>query len=71
MSEKEGWDGNGQLRAQRCREWRWGKGMFVASSHGKKMEEREGWVRDEEEWTMRCKVEEEGCKIKGEGGVGW
>jgi hypothetical protein len=43
--------------------------MFVASYHGKKMEEREQWAREEEEQTMRCKVEEEGRKI--EGGVGW
>ncbi len=44
--------------------------MFVASSQGKKMEEREGWARKEEERMMGGKVEEEGCKIKGEGGVG-
>ncbi len=45
--------------------------MFVASSHGKKMEEQEGWAREEEERTMRHKVEEERRKIKGEGGAGW
>jgi hypothetical protein len=45
--------------------------MFVASSHGKKMEEQERWAREEEEQKMRGKVEEEGHKIEGEGGVGW
>ncbi len=45
--------------------------MFDASFHGKKMEKREQWAREEEEWMMRCKVEEEGCKIEGEGGAGW
>ncbi len=44
--------------------------MFIASSHGKKMKEREQWVREEEERMMRRKVEEEGCKFEGEGGAG-
>jgi hypothetical protein len=49
-----------------------GKGdVFVTSFHGKKMEEGEQWAREEEERTMRCEVEEEGRKIKGEGGAGW
>jgi hypothetical protein len=43
---------------------------FVASSYGKKMEERERWASEKEERTMRREVEEEGCKIEGEGGVG-
>jgi hypothetical protein len=34
--------------------------MFVPSFHGKKMEERKQWVREEEEQTMRHKVKEEG-----------
>jgi hypothetical protein len=33
--------------------------MFIASSHRKKMEEQEQWASEEEERTMRCKVEEE------------
>jgi hypothetical protein len=48
-----------------------GRGYIVLSSHEKKMEEGEGWAREEEERTMRHKVEEEGHKIEGEGGVGW
>jgi hypothetical protein len=56
---------------QRLLGWQWGKGMFVVSSHGKKMEERQQWAREEEERTMRCEVEGEGCTIEGEGGVGW
>ncbi len=64
--------------------WRWGTlcsvslgvgvgegDMFVPSSHGKKMKEREQWAREEEEWMMRREVEEEGHKIEGEGGAGW
>ncbi len=64
-------------------QWRWGTScsvslgvavgdgdVFVAISHGKKIEEREQWAREEEEQTMRCKVEEEGRKIEGEGGAG-
>jgi hypothetical protein len=51
--------------------WRWENGIIVASSDGKKMEEREQWAREEEKRTIRCEVEEEGCKIKGEGGAGW
>ncbi len=35
------------------------------------MEEWEQWAREEEERTMRREVEEEGRKIKGEGGAGW
>jgi hypothetical protein len=31
--------------------------MFIASSHGKKMEEQEQWAREEEE-QMGCKEEE-------------
>jgi hypothetical protein len=45
--------------------------MFVVSSHGKKMKEQKQWVREEEERMMRREVEEEGHKIKGEGGAGW
>jgi hypothetical protein len=45
--------------------------MFVRSSHRKKMEEWERWVKEEEERTMRLKVEEDGCKIEGKGGAGW
>ncbi len=64
--------------------WQWGtscsvllgvavgeRDMFVASSQGKKMEEQESWAREEEERTMRCKVEKEGHKIRGDGGAGW
>jgi hypothetical protein len=40
-------------------------------SHGKKMDEQECWAREKEEWTMRRKVEEEGCKIKGQAGWQW
>jgi hypothetical protein len=43
--------------------------MFVASSHGKKMEEQKQWVREEEERTMRHKVKEEGRRER-EGWVG-
>jgi hypothetical protein len=35
------------------------------------MKEQEQWAREEEEWRMIRKVEEEGCKIEGEGGAGW
>ncbi len=63
-------------------QWQWGTScsallgvavgegdIFVASSNGKKMEDRERWAREEEEWRMRRKVEEEGQKI--EGGAEW
>jgi hypothetical protein len=43
--------------------------MFIASSHGKKMEERKQWVREEEEQTMRHEVKEEGRRER-EGWVG-
>ncbi len=51
--------------------WRWGTlcsallgvavgggDIFILSSHGKKIEEQEQWAREEEEQTMRRKVEE-------------
>ncbi len=54
------WDGGG------------GRGCLLrAPNHRKKIDEWEQWARKEEEWTMRCEVEEEGRKIKGEGGAGW
>jgi hypothetical protein len=43
--------------------------MFLVSSHGKKMEERKQWVREEEERTMRHEVKEEGRRER-EGWVG-
>ncbi len=70
IREREGRGGNGEPCAQCCWDWWWGKGMFVVS-HGKKMEEREQWVREEEERKMRCKVEEDGGKIEGEAGWQW
>jgi hypothetical protein len=66
--DREGRDGDGEPPAQCCRDWRCGEGMFVVSN-GKKMEEQEGWVREEEEWKLRREVEEDGHEIEGE--VGW
>ncbi len=40
--------------------------MFVIS-HGKKIEEWEQWAREEEEWTMRCKVQGGGGGLQNRG----
>jgi hypothetical protein len=34
------------------------------------LQEEDGWAREEKEWTMRCKEEEEDGN-RGRGGVGW